>query len=139
MDIVPSLSSITAPAVADLAAECVTRDRCDRTIRDYCAILDAIGYSKLVAEKALDKISQVRKANFSELKNLFRNYFLILYFKRNVASDDDWARAYEALVDDNLIHWEIKCGWNKGWGLKEKLKKLRGLQTIDISGMRLSE
>ena len=61
MDIVPSLSSITAPAVADLAAECVTRDRCDRTIRDYCAILDAIGYSKLVAEKALDKISQVRK------------------------------------------------------------------------------
>ena len=49
-------------------------------------------------------------------------------------SDEDWAVAYEALVEDNQINWRIKKGWNKGQGLAEKIKKLSLLQTINCSG-----
>ena len=123
---VRTLSDISSSAVAELLTKClITSESEGRGIREYCDILRALGQIRNVADRTFDKLAQV--------KNHKGEYKLFGFIQLSV-TDEDWRQAYEALVDDNLTHWRIKRGWNKGPGLTEKLKMLGQLQTINISG-----
>ena len=131
LKMVRTLSDISSSAVAELLTKClITPENDGRGIREYCDILRALNLIHNVADRTFDKLSQVKKSQRSGDGNTHQSEW---NFQISV-SDEDWRQAYEALVDDDLTHWRIKKGWNKGPGLTEKLRMLSQLQTINISG-----
>ena len=61
MEVVTTLSNISASAVAELLTKCLTAGNEGACIREYCYILRALGLIQNVAERTFDKLSQVEQ------------------------------------------------------------------------------
>ena len=59
MEVVTTLSNISASAVAELLTKCLTAGSKGACIREYCNILRALGLIRNVAERTFDKLAQV--------------------------------------------------------------------------------
>ena len=61
MEVVTTLSNITASAVAELLTKCLINNVNieGASVREYCDILRALGLIQIVAERTFDKLSQV--------------------------------------------------------------------------------
>ena len=59
MEVVTTLSNISASAVAELLTKFFTAGSKGACIREYCNILRALGLIRNVAERTFDKLAQV--------------------------------------------------------------------------------
>ena len=61
MEVVTTLSNLSASAVAELLTKCLTAGSKAKgaCIREYCNILRALGLIRNVAERTFDKLAQV--------------------------------------------------------------------------------
>ena len=59
MEVVSTLSNISASAVAELMTKRLVSQSNGASIREYCDILRGIGLIQNVAERTFDKLSQV--------------------------------------------------------------------------------
>ena len=60
MEVVTTLSNISASVVAELMTKCLTNENNDgASVRKYCDILRALGLIQNMAERTFDKLAQV--------------------------------------------------------------------------------